>query len=92
MELEESLDKTREKREGPSTTEEGAYGQSDHDDDKSSSSQLESELSDSEERSVSPTESATDGGDITVMSMDTLREDLEKGKAAKEQVCKLLDI
>ena len=66
----------------------------DQSDEDISSGQSESEFSDvdDEEQSASPTESTAEGDDITVMSLASLREDLEKGKAAKEQVCKLLKI
>ena len=55
-----------------------------------SSDQSGSEFSDGEEGSASPTESAAEGEDITMMSLTSIREDLEKGKAAEEQVCKCL--
>lgn len=61
----------------------------DQSDEDISSSQSGSEFSDSEAGSTSPTESTAEGDDITVMSLASLREDLEKGKAAQEQVCKL---
>ena len=72
-----------------SASEEENLDQSDED---ISSGQSESEFNDvdDEERSASPMESTAEGDDITVMSLASLREDLEKGKAAKEQVCKLL--
>ena len=53
-----------------------------------SSDQSGSEFSDSDEKSTSP---AQEGDDITMMSLASLQEDLEKGKAAKEQVCKDLN-
>ena len=55
-----------------------------------SSDQSGSEFSDSEEGSASQTESTTEGDEITMMSLASVREGLEKGKAAKEQVCKPL--
>ena len=66
--------------------EDGTLDQSDED---MSSDQSGSEFSDSEEKSTSP---AQEGDDITMMSLASLQEDLEKGKAAKEQVCKHLKI
>ena len=65
--------------------EDGTLDQSDED---MSSEQSGSEVSDSEEESALPTESTAEGDDITMMSLASLREDLERGKAAKEQVCK----
>lgn len=71
----------------PSAKEDDTLDQSDED---MSSGQSGSEFSDSEEGSTSPTELTAEEDDITVMSLASLREDLEKGKAAKEQVCKNL--
>lgn len=55
-----------------------------------SSDQSGSEFSDREEGSASSTESTAEGDDITMVSLASIREDLEKGKAAEEQVCKCL--
>lgn len=57
-------------------------------DDDQTSSQSDSKLTDYEQEPLSPTgvESMAEGDDITMMSLASLQEDLEKGKAAKEQV------
>ena len=60
-----------------------------HSDEDHTSSRSGSESSDNEQEPLSPTESAAEGDDITMMSLASLQEDLEKGKAAKEQVGKL---
>ena len=61
----------------------------DQSDEDMSSGQSGSEFSDRDEKSTSL---AQEGDDITMMSLASLQEDLEKGKAAKEQVCKHLKI
>ena len=68
------------------TKEDDTLDQSDED---MSSGQSGSEFSDSDKKSTLP---AQEGDDITMMSLASLQEDLEKGKAAKEQVCKNLKI
>ena len=59
-----------------------------HSDDDHAPSWSDPELTDHEQEPLSPTgvESMAESDDITMMSLASLQEDIEKGKAAKEQV------
>ena len=94
-ELDESLEEsggeehlTDEDKLNLSADEDTVSDQSDEED--ITSDRSESESADNEQEPSSPLESTAEGDDITMMSLASLQEDLEKGKAVKHQVGRYL--